>query len=49
MASVDELLDLLNRRIVVLDGALGTMIQGLELKHEEIWLGERFANHPTSV
>ncbi|MEP6866086.1 MAG: methionine synthase, partial [Deltaproteobacteria bacterium] len=49
MASVDELLDLLNRRIVVLDGAMGTMIQGLELKHEEIWRGERFANHPTSV
>jgi 5-methyltetrahydrofolate--homocysteine methyltransferase len=49
MASVDELLDLLNRRIVVLDGAMGTMIQGLELKHEELWRGERFANHPTSV
>src|SRR4051812_515497 len=49
MSSVDELLDLLGRRIVVLDGAMGTMIQGLELKHEEIWRGERFANHPTSV
>src|SRR3569832_1875213 len=49
MPSVDELLDLLNRRIVVLDGAMGTMIQGLELKHEEMWRGERFANHPTSV
>ncbi|HEY6035444.1 MAG TPA: methionine synthase, partial [Kofleriaceae bacterium] len=49
MPSVDELLDLLNRRIVVLDGAMGTMIQGLELKHEEMWRGDRFANHPTSV
>ncbi len=49
MSSVDELVDLLNRRIVVLDGAMGTMIQGLELKHEELWRGERFANHPTSV
>ena len=49
MSSVDELVDLLNRRIVVLDGAMGTMIQGLELKHEELWRGDRFANHPTSV
>src|SRR3569833_1340495 len=49
MPSVDELLDLLNRRIVVLDGAMGTLIQGLERKHEERRRGERFANHPTSV
>jgi 5-methyltetrahydrofolate--homocysteine methyltransferase len=49
MSSVDELLDLLDRRIVVLDGAMGTMVQGLELAHEEIWRGERFKDHPTSV
>ncbi|MFT3693445.1 MAG: methionine synthase [Kofleriaceae bacterium] len=49
MSSAEELIDLLNRRIVVLDGAMGTMIQGLELKHEEMWRGERFKDHPTSV
>ncbi|MEO8843630.1 MAG: methionine synthase [Kofleriaceae bacterium] len=49
MSSVDELLELLDRRIVVLDGAMGTMVQGLELAHEEIWRGERFKDHPTSV
>src|SRR4051812_28152215 len=47
--SVDELRQLLDRRIVVLDGAMGTMVQGLELKDEAVWRGDRFKNHPHSV
>jgi len=49
MSSIDALLDLLDRRIVVLDGAMGTMIQGLGLKDEAQWRGERFKDHPVSV
>ncbi len=47
--SVDELHDLLERRIVVLDGAMGTMIQGLGLAEEAQWRGDRYANHTHSV
>jgi 5-methyltetrahydrofolate--homocysteine methyltransferase len=49
MASLDRLRDTLERRIVLLDGAMGTSIQGLELKDEAAWRGERFRDHPTSV
>jgi len=45
MSSIARLLDLLDRRIVVLDGAMGTMVQGLELADEAIWRGERFKHH----
>ncbi len=45
MSSVDRLVELLERRIVVLDGAMGTMVQGFELADEEIWRGDRFKNH----
>jgi 5-methyltetrahydrofolate--homocysteine methyltransferase len=45
MSSVDALHELLARRIVVLDGAMGTMVQGLGLAHEELWRGERFRDH----
>ncbi|NVB78505.1 MAG: methionine synthase [Kofleriaceae bacterium] len=45
MSAVDELHDLLARRIVVLDGAMGTMVQGLGLTDEAQWRGSRFANH----
>jgi len=45
MSSIDRLVSELDRRIVVLDGAMGTMIQGLELKDEAQWRGARFANH----
>ena len=41
----EELLELLQRRIVVLDGAMGTMVQGLGLADESIWRGERFKDH----
>jgi len=45
MSSVDALRDLLDRRIVVLDGAMGTMVQGLGLADEAVWRGDRFKNH----
>ncbi|HEY3807664.1 MAG TPA: methionine synthase [Kofleriaceae bacterium] len=48
MSSVDELGDLLDRRIVVLDGAMGTMVQGYELD-EAAFRGERFADHAHSL
>src|SRR5690242_21805487 len=49
MSSTEALVDLLDRRIVVLDGAMGTMVQGLGLADEAVWRGERFKNHPVSV
>src|SRR5690606_37277347 len=45
MSAVDDLRELLERRIVVLDGAMGTMVQGLGLTDEDMWRGERFKNH----
>src|SRR5262245_48171291 len=37
--------DLLSRRILVLDGAMGSMIYAHEPKEED-YRGQRFANHP---
>jgi len=45
MSSLDRLVEALDRRIVVLDGAMGTMVQGFELADEALWRGERFKNH----
>jgi 5-methyltetrahydrofolate--homocysteine methyltransferase len=45
MSSVERLIAELDRRIVVLDGAMGTMIQALELKDEAQWRGERYKDH----
>ncbi|HEY5935509.1 MAG TPA: methionine synthase, partial [Kofleriaceae bacterium] len=45
MSSPERLSELLDRRIVVLDGAMGTMVQGLELADEAVWRGDRFKNH----
>ncbi|MBA3462509.1 MAG: methionine synthase [Deltaproteobacteria bacterium] len=45
MSSVDRLVDALERRIVVLDGAMGTMIQALGLSDETQWRGDRFRDH----
>jgi len=44
----DELRNLLAKRILVLDGAMGTMIQRYSLD-EAAFRGERFANHPRSL
>ncbi|HEV2720364.1 MAG TPA: homocysteine S-methyltransferase family protein, partial [Thermoanaerobaculia bacterium] len=43
-----ELRDLLSRRIVILDGAMGTMIQRYKLD-EAAYRGERFASHPRDL
>ena len=41
MSSLEQLSDALDRRIVVLDGAMGTMIQGLGYTDEAHWRGAR--------
>ncbi|HEX7807850.1 MAG TPA: 5-methyltetrahydrofolate--homocysteine methyltransferase, partial [Thermoanaerobaculia bacterium] len=43
-----ELKALLDRRILVLDGAMGTQIQTYGLD-ESKFRGERFANHPRDL
>ena len=43
-----ELRDLLTRRILVLDGAMGTQIQAYGL-NESAFRGERFADHPRDL
>ncbi|HWO20290.1 MAG TPA: methionine synthase [Kofleriaceae bacterium] len=45
MSSIDQLLEILDRRIVVLDGAMGTMIQAQGLADEAAWRGDRFRDH----
>ncbi len=44
----DTLRSLLERRILILDGAMGTMIQRYKLSEAD-WRGERFANHPCDL
>jgi 5-methyltetrahydrofolate--homocysteine methyltransferase len=48
MGRVDRLAELLDRRIVVLDGAWGTMLQGAALKPAD-YRGDRFGEHPRDV
>src|SRR3954470_24856473 len=48
MSSVDHLREALEHRIVVLDGAMGTSVQALDLTEQD-WRGERFRDHPVSV
>jgi 5-methyltetrahydrofolate--homocysteine methyltransferase len=49
MSSIDQLLELLDRRIVVLDGAMGTMVQDQGLADEAVWRGDRFRDHTHSL
>src|SRR5438552_728481 len=49
MSSVDRLVELLAQRIVVLDGAMGTMVQALGLSDEAAWRGDRFRDHDKSL
>src|SRR5258706_10698751 len=49
MSSVDELRELLAHRIVVLDGAMGTMVQGLGLADEALWRGDQLRDHAASI
>jgi len=45
---INKLESLLAERILVLDGAMGTMIQGYELAEAD-YRGERFADHPCDL
>jgi 5-methyltetrahydrofolate--homocysteine methyltransferase len=47
-STVDELRDLLQRRIVVLDGAMGTLVQTLGLD-EAAFHGDRLRDHPHAL
>jgi len=47
-STVRTLRDLLARRILILDGATGTMVQGLGLDEAAV-RGRRFADHPADV
>lgn len=48
-ANLHNVLDrLLRQRILIMDGAMGTMIQGYDLDEAD-FRGERFADHPTEV
>lgn len=44
----NRLTELLKERILILDGGLGTMIQGFKLSEED-YRGARFADYPTSL
>ena len=46
--SPDRLTHALQNRILVLDGAMGTMIQSYKLEEAD-YRGERFANHPCDL
>src|SRR6516225_532374 len=43
-----DIVDALQKRILILDGALGTMVQQLKLREED-YRGTRFANHPINL
>jgi len=43
-----DLLDSLNRRILILDGGMGTMIQAYRLEEED-YRGDRFSDHPVDL
>jgi 5-methyltetrahydrofolate--homocysteine methyltransferase len=47
-ARIGALEDILRRRIVILDGATGTMIQERRLSEADI-RGHRFADHPCDL
>jgi 5-methyltetrahydrofolate--homocysteine methyltransferase len=49
MSSIDRLRETLDRRIVVLDGAMGTSVQALGLADEAEWRGERFSGHAMPI
>lgn len=45
---IKQLYDALNQRILILDGAMGTMIQGYQFSEED-YRGVRFADHPSDI
>ena len=48
MNRIDEIKEILSKRILVLDGAMGTMIQQFKLTEED-YRGEAFINHSTNL
>lgn len=48
MSTLSELRDILSKRILVLDGAMGTMIQKYNLTEQD-FTGDRFLNHSHSL
>jgi 5-methyltetrahydrofolate--homocysteine methyltransferase len=48
VARIQRLRDELARRVLVLDGAMGTMVQSYELTEDD-YRGERFRDHPHSL
>ncbi|MFN8009121.1 MAG: methionine synthase [Terriglobia bacterium] len=46
--SGQQLRDLLSQRIVIIDGAMGTMIQGYKLEEKD-FRGQRLADHPVDL
>src|SRR6201992_1446951 len=49
MSSIDRLRETMAQRIVILDGAMGTMVQSLSLGDEADWRGSVLADHHTAV
>ena len=49
MSSIDRLAETMTQRIVVLDGAMGTMVQALSLGDEAEWRGALLKDHHTAV
>ncbi|MBL4638701.1 MAG: homocysteine S-methyltransferase family protein, partial [Proteobacteria bacterium] len=47
-ASIHQIKQLLQQRILILDGAMGTMIQSYQLEEED-FRAERFVDHPCDV
>ena len=45
---IASLIDALNERVVMIDGAMGTMIQGYGLEEAD-YRGQRFATHPSEL
>src|ERR1043165_630296 len=48
-SSIEVLQEALVRRIVLLDGAMGTMVQGLGLADQAVGRGDRFRDPPQSL
>src|SRR4051794_30004255 len=48
MSTTTSIADLLRQRIVILDGAMGTMIQRWKLREAD-YRGDRFRNHPIDL
>ena len=45
---IDQLHALLEERILILDGAMGTLLQTYQLQEAD-YRGERFADHPSDL